>query len=115
MEPVHTTKPENTTTKVFMVWMIINALVPLSISKFIEFNLLSTSINRSLVLVTVLIITISNFTAARKYKNYRPLFYGTIALNIIAFILIGALSIIDLIPKLPLLINATELYWEQRS
>ena len=113
MEQEQTTKPENTTAKIFMGWMIINALISLSVGKLIEFNLLSTSINRSLALVTVLMITISNVIIARKYKNYQPLFYGTIALNLIAFILIGALSIIDLIPKLPLLINAAELYWEQ--
>ncbi len=113
MEPDQTTKPENTTVKIFIGWIIVNALIPLGIGKFIEFNLLSMPINRQLALMTVLIITISNVIMANKTKNYKPLFYGTITLNIIAFILIGALSIIDFLPKLPLLINAANLYWEQ--
>ena len=103
-------KPTNAKTKILTEWILINGLIPICVGKLIELDLFPIPANISLAVIAVLTILLCNIILAKKHRNYSGLFYATISLNLIVFILIGAISIIDAIFQLPFLIEIIKIY-----
>lgn len=93
-------------TREFVFWAVLNAVFPIIVSLiFTAFNF-PIDTQAFIAYFSIALILGGNIFALVKFQNFRILFAVTIGLNLLAFLLIGAVSFITSLLDLPFLFDS---------